>query len=90
MLQSVAITVKGKVQGVFFRQTTRETAVRLGITGEVKNLPDGDVSIIATGTEEQLKELTAWCHQGPKRASVSQVIVEKIPVRSFSGFTVVR
>jgi acylphosphatase len=90
MLQSAAITVKGKVQGVFYRQSAKEAAIRLSITGEVKNLRDGDVQIIATGTEEQLSQFVAWCHEGPKRAVVTDVIVEKIPLRSFPAFTVTR
>lgn len=90
MLQTVSISVKGKVQGVFYRQSTKETATRLGITGEVKNLANGDVHILATGTEEQLKSLIAWCHQGPARANVAEIIVEDIPLHSFSSFNVVR
>ena len=90
MLQSISITVKGKVQGVFYRQTTKETASRLGITGEVKNLDNGDVHIIATGTAEQLEAFTAWCKKGPERAVVTNVMVEKIPLQSFDRFKVVR
>ncbi|MET0393340.1 MAG: acylphosphatase [Chitinophagaceae bacterium] len=90
MQQTVSILVKGKVQGVFYRQSTKETAIRLGITGEVKNLADGNVQIIATGTEAQLKDLTNWCHKGPPRAVVTEVTIEKIPARSFSSFSIVR
>jgi acylphosphatase len=84
------ITVKGKVQGVFYRQTTKETANRLGLTGEVKNLPNGDVYIVASGTEEQLKALVEWCKKGPERAVVTDVIVDEVPARSFDKFKVVR
>lgn len=90
MLQTVVITVKGKVQGVFFRQSTKDTALQLGIKGEVKNLDNGDVQVTASGTEEQLRELVAWCRQGPKRAVVMDVIVETIPLQSFSSFTIAR
>lgn len=89
-MQTVAITVKGKVQGVFYRQSTRETATRLGLTGEVKNLRNGDVYIIATGTAGQLEQLAAWCHTGPSRAVVSDVIVEDMPLQAFTSFSVMR
>ncbi len=55
MLQTVSLTIKGIVQGVFYRQMTKEIAIQKGITGEVKNLPDRSVHIIATGTEQQLQ-----------------------------------
>ena len=67
MLQTISITVSGKVQGVFYRQSTKEMATSLGITGQVKNLSDGSVYIIATGTKEQLDKLVDWCRQGPRR-----------------------
>jgi acylphosphatase len=89
-MKTILITVKGKVQGVFYRQTTKEIATGLGITGEVKNLSNGDVRIIATGTEEQLQGLTTWCRKGPERAVVSQVLTEEVPTQSFDKFKVVR
>ena len=90
MTQTVSITVKGKVQGVFYRQSTKEIATDLEITGEVKNLLNGDVYIIATGTEEQLEKFIQWCKRGPDRAVVSDVIVEKVPLQTFDRFKVVR
>lgn len=90
MLQTISITVKGVVQGVFYRQSTKETAIQKGITGEVKNRPDGSVQIIATGTEEQLNKLIEWCRTGPERAIVTNVLVEKITLRSFSSFKIAR
>ena len=90
MLQSVAITVEGLVQGVFFRQTTKAIALESGIAGEVKNKPDGTVHIIATGTESQLQSLIDWCHKGPEQAVVTHVQVEKIPLQSFKSFNIVR
>lgn len=90
MMQSVTIIVEGLVQGVFYRQTTKAKALEAGITGEVRNKSDGTVHIVATGTEEQLKHLIEWCHQGPDQAVVTQVRVEKIPLRNFNGFNIVR
>jgi acylphosphatase len=89
-MQSVSITVKGKVQGVFYRQSTKETATGLGVTGEVKNLANGDVYMIATGTEEQLEKLIQWCKKGPERAVVTDVLVEDRPLQRFDKFRIVR
>lgn len=90
MLQSIAITVEGLVQGVFYRQTTKTKAIELGITGEIKNKPDGTVHIVATGTETQLQQLIEWCNKGPERAIIINVKVENIPLRSFEDFNIVR
>jgi acylphosphatase len=90
MIETLSIKVKGIVQGVFYRQRTKETALRSGITGEIKNLPDGDVHIYATGTPEQLQEFVKWCNKGPDTAVVSDVIIEKIPVKAFNSFKIVR
>jgi acylphosphatase len=90
MNQTVSITVKGIVQGVYYRQSTKETALRTGITGEVKNLPGGDVRIIATGTELQLKNFIEWCNKGPDTAVVSDVFVEKLPLKTFDTFRITK
>jgi acylphosphatase len=90
MTETLSIIVKGIVQGVFYRQRTKDNALRSGITGEIKNLPDGDVHIYATGSPEKLEEFVKWCHKGPDTAVVSDVIVEKIPVKNFTTFKIVR
>jgi len=69
------IVVKGRVQGVAFRANTRKWAIKLGIQGYVRNLNNGDVEILACGKEEALQELVAWCHEGPRLAKVSEVLV---------------
>jgi acylphosphatase len=90
MLQTFSITVNGKVQGVFYRQSTLQKAQELGITGTVKNLPNGDVFIMATGTPDQLQQLISWCKQGPTRAQVSSVWHEEVALQTFTGFAVIR
>ncbi len=90
MHHTISITVSGKVQGVFFRQNTKEKAIALGITGSVQNLHDGNVHITATGTREQLDELTAWCRQGPRRAIVKNIITKDLPLQSFNDFSIDR
>lgn len=69
----VHLIIKGFVQGVFFRASTRETAVRLNLTGWVKNLPDGNVEAVFEGPVEKLEQAVQWCRQGPRGASVINV-----------------
>jgi acylphosphatase len=90
MIQTISIQVIGKVQGVFFRQSTHDKAVQLGITGWVQNQPDGSVYITATGEPEQLDELLAWCRQGPPKAQVVKVQVQQFPPELFDGFYIRR
>ena len=88
MVQTISITVSGIVQGVFYRQSTKEKALELGISGFVKNLPDGSVYIVATGASDQLDQLVAWCRQGPSRAKVTAVNVEQETPQVFTGFAI--
>ncbi|MBL7746807.1 MAG: acylphosphatase [Chitinophagaceae bacterium] len=90
MKQTISIIVSGKVQGVFYRQSTKEKALELGITGYVKNLPDGSVYVIATGTDEQLAALKTWCKKGPPRAIVDTIITEELPLHKFIEFIIER
>ena len=90
MLTTVSIIVTGKVQGVFYRQSTREKAIASGITGEIKNMPDDTVHIVATGSAEQIEKLIEWCKQGPPKAKVSDVFVTGIPLQVFEKFAIVR
>ena len=64
------IFVSGLVQGVFYRQSTKEKAEELGLTGWVRNLPDGRVEIVAEGEEKKIKELIDWAKKGPISAEV--------------------
>jgi acylphosphatase len=90
MLQTIRLNVEGKVQGVFYRQSTKEKATAIGLKGTVKNLPGGNVEIIATGTAEQLEELIQWCNQGPSRAVVTKVSSTPLPLQPFSSFIIIR
>jgi len=69
----VHLIIKGFVQGVFFRASTRETAVRLNLTGWVRNLPDGSVEAVFEGPVGKLEQAVQWCRQGPRGASVIYV-----------------
>ena len=90
MLKTLSIKVAGKVQGVYYRQSTREKAQQLGVTGTVQNLRNGDVLIVATGTTDQLDQLVSWCKQGPPRAVVTDIQVEQKDTHPFNGFTIQR
>ena len=65
--------VSGRVQGVFFRASTRTEATRLGLDGYAKNLPDGSVEVLACGDAAALDELQRWLHRGPPSATVESV-----------------
>ncbi len=79
--------VKGKVQGVFYREFTRREAEPLGVTGWVKNLKDGTVEIVAEGEEKQLKEFEKKLRKGPLMAFVTDVqITGEQPTGEFEWF----
>jgi acylphosphatase len=84
------ITVVGNVQGVFYRQSTREKARELDITGTVENLPDGNVSIIATGNKDDLEALIEWCKKGPEKADVDHLIIGEVDLHLFDQFEIKR
>ena len=67
------IAVYGRVQGVWFRGATQQTARRLGVAGWARNLADGSVEILAQGTPLAIDELIAWCQHGPPGARVDRV-----------------
>ena len=69
------IIVHGRVQGVFFRQSTVEMARTIGLTGLVRNCPDGTVAAIFEGESDLVKQAIEWCHHGPPAARVSNVEV---------------
>ncbi len=86
-MKRIIIHVYGHVQGVFFRYTTRKVGRKLGLTGIVKNMPDGSVFIEAEGPEEKLDELLTFSKKGPKYATVENVSYEfKEPEHKYKGF----
>jgi acylphosphatase len=78
--------VHGRVQGVFFRASAREQALRLGLSGHARNLPDGRVEVVASGSAEALDELDAWLQHGPPAARVETVAREALPEQTLRGF----
>ena len=69
------LVVSGRVQGVNFRYSTLLQAESLGLTGWVRNMPDGRVELVAEGDEVEVKQLVDWCRQGPRSARVDRVEV---------------
>lgn len=90
METTYSIVVTGKVQGVFFRQSTKEKALELGINGTVMNRPDGSVEIHITCTNGLAAQLLDWCKTGPPKAKVETTTLKEIPFKAYSGFTILR
>ena len=82
----VRFIVRGRVQGVFFRASTREQALKFGITGHARNLADGNVEVVACGASDALDELQKWLHRGPPSARVESVSREELPEQKLQGF----
>lgn len=90
-MKRLHLWVAGRVQGVFFRDSAREEAQRLGATGWIRNLPDGRVEAVAEGPEEAVDRFCGWCRQGPPDARVEHVEAEEEPARGeFEAFRVER
>lgn len=70
--------VRGRVQGVFYRASTRDHALALGVMGSARNLDDGSVEVVAVGTGNALGELERWLWQGPPAAQVAEVRREEL------------
>jgi len=87
----VHLLIEGRVQGVFFRASAQAEASRLGLTGWVRNRPDGAVEIVAEGERKKLDDLIAWCRHGPRGAEVENVRIEwKKFSGEFSAFRITR
>ena len=81
------VYVSGMVQGVNFRQKTKQQAESLDVNGWIKNLPDGRVEAVFEGEEPAVEALVAYCHDGPSYAMVTNVDVLWEPYRGeFIGF----
>lgn len=78
--------VRGRVQGVFFRASTRERSLELGVVGYAKNLADGSVEVLASGPDQALATLHDWLRKGPPSARVESVTCETMPDQAMQGF----
>ena len=88
--QRLEVRISGRVQGVWFRASTREEARRRGLDGWVRNLPDGRVEAVFEGEEAALEGMLAWCRLGPPGARVDEVATVHSPATGLEGFTIIR
>lgn len=88
--KAYTIQVFGKVQGVYYRQSTRDKANELGLKGTVQNLEDGSVLIHTEGDEQKIKQLIAWCYKGPIMAKVSDIKISETEFKNYSSFEIIR
>ena len=84
------LKIKGKVQGVWYRGSTKRKALELGIKGFVRNESDGSVYAEIEGEETQLNALIQWCKSGPPLANVTSVEVEASEIMNFKDFEIQR
>ncbi len=83
------VIVHGLVQGVWFRQSAKDEALRIGVTGWVRNLPDGTVEAVFEGDKKKVEEVVGWCHRGPSGAEVSKVDISwERPTGEFTRFDI--
>jgi acylphosphatase len=84
------LKIKGSVQGLFFRAGAKAKADELGITGWIKNEPDGSISAEISGSAINMQKFIAWCKKGPPGARVEEVQVTDQPDsgEDYKGFSI--
>jgi acylphosphatase len=87
-IERARVKVSGRVQGVFFRAETRDRARSLGLSGWVRNAPDGSVEAAFEGPEERVQSMLEWCRRGPALAAVTDVSVDREEPRGEPGFKI--
>lgn len=87
--ESFRVLVSGRVQGVFFRASTQDKANELGVSGWVRNLPDGRVEARVEGEAGAVEDMLAWLRQGPSAAVVDDLHAEPVAPENRSGFDVI-
>lgn len=89
-MKHINIIVTGKVQGVFFRASTKAVADQIGVKGFVKNQKDGTVYIEAEAEPTFLDMFVEWCHNGPDKAEVENVEITEGELKNYRNFDVVK
>lgn len=77
--------IAGRVQGVYYRASARDQALRLGLVGHAKNLPDGRVEVLAVGEPQVIDAFEKWLWQGPPAAQVREVLAETVDLNTLDG-----
>lgn len=85
-MAAVRFLVSGRVQGVFYRASTREQAIALGLAGYAKNLDDGRVEVLVVGPDQAIDALERWLWQGPAAARVDEVLRDRAEEAAMVGF----
>ena len=89
MKTNIHVIISGRVQGVWFRASTKQKAEQLGLTGWVRNTPDGNVEAVFEGEENIVQEMLNWCHRGPPLSKVENIEVKnQKPTDGFNGFSI--
>ena len=87
-MKRVRVTVRGRVQGVFFRAEARSRAESLGLSGWIRNAADGSVEAVFEGEPERVDSMVEWCRRGPSGASVDEVEAAEEEPQAARGFRV--
>ncbi len=89
-MATIEITIKGKVQGVFYRASAKKIAEQFRLNGYVKNLPNGDVQAVVAGSDEAIAGFVEWCKRGPSHAIVESVETKAASGQHYTKFEIVR
>jgi acylphosphatase len=85
----IKLVITGRVQGVFFRASTKNEAAKTGVKGYVKNLADGSVQAVFQGDKLSVTKMIDWCHKGPAAARVDNILTQETEkISDFSGFEI--
>ena len=87
-MRTVRVRISGRVLGVFFRATCARLADELGLSGWVRNRPDGDLEAVFQGLDQAVEDMLAWCRDGPPHAQVDAVDVRAEPPVPQAGFRI--
>ena len=87
-MQCVHLIVSGKVQGVFFRDSTRRKAIELDLVGYAKNMYDGNVEVVAQGDEENINELIEFIKNNPGHSKIKEVKINYKELENFNEFEI--
>ncbi len=79
-MHQVHLIISGKVQGVYYRASCQEIAIRYDLKGWVKNLSTGQVEVLAQGKKEKIEKFIAWCNKGPPNATVNNIKIKWQPL----------
>ena len=90
-MKRVHLIISGRVQGVFYRYSTKQKAEQLGIKGWVRNLSNGNVEALLEGDEKNINEMISWCKKGPEHSDVTNIeLISEKPINEFEDFKILR